>query len=44
MIALGILDFPLSTEVTISVEAGDSVLMYTDGLTEAFSPARRALR
>ena len=39
MLALGILDSPASTEVTISVQAGDAVLMYTDGLTEAFSPA-----
>ncbi len=38
MIALGILDSPSSTEVSITVQAGDSILMYTDGLTEAFSP------
>jgi serine phosphatase RsbU (regulator of sigma subunit) len=38
MIALGILDSPSSTEARISIEPGESVLMYTDGLTEAFSP------
>ncbi|HEY5984649.1 MAG TPA: GAF domain-containing protein [Anaerolineales bacterium] len=36
-IALGILDGPAVTARTIQVMPGESVLMYTDGLTEAFS-------
>jgi sigma-B regulation protein RsbU (phosphoserine phosphatase) len=38
MIALGILDSPAVTEATISLGTRDCLLMYTDGLTEAFSP------
>ena len=38
MIALGILDSPTSAEAEIAIQPGNSVLMYTDGLTEAFSP------
>jgi phosphoserine phosphatase RsbU/P len=37
MIALGILDSPSTAEATIPIEQGQCVLMYTDGLTEAFS-------
>jgi sigma-B regulation protein RsbU (phosphoserine phosphatase) len=38
MIALGLLGAPLVTQRSITLDPGDSVLMYTDGLTEAFSP------
>jgi serine phosphatase RsbU (regulator of sigma subunit) len=38
MIALGVLDSPNVTQRTITIQPGESVLLYTDGLTEAFSP------
>lgn len=38
MIALGVLDSPTVTQRTITIQPGESVLLYTDGLTEAFSP------
>jgi sigma-B regulation protein RsbU (phosphoserine phosphatase) len=37
-IALGILDAPAVTQRTVALRSGESLLMYTDGLTEAFSP------
>jgi len=37
-IALGILAAPDVTQRTIPIQPGECVLMYTDGLTEAFSP------
>lgn len=38
-IALGLIDsYPIS-ERTIQIHPGDSILLYTDGVTEAFSPA-----
>jgi sigma-B regulation protein RsbU (phosphoserine phosphatase) len=39
MIALGIPDAPAASQRTIQLRHGESVLMYTDGLTEAFSPS-----
>ncbi len=38
-IALGVVEQPKMQERTISLAAGDMLLLYTDGLTEAFSPA-----
>jgi len=38
-IALGVVEQPQMQERTISLAAGDMLLLYTDGLTEAFSPA-----
>ncbi len=38
-IALGILEGGQMTERTIELGSGDSVLLYTDGITEAFSPS-----
>jgi len=38
-IALGVVEQPGMQERTISLAAGDTLLLYTDGLTEAFSPA-----
>jgi sigma-B regulation protein RsbU (phosphoserine phosphatase) len=38
-IALGVVEQPSMQERTISLAAGDTLLLYTDGLTEAFSPA-----
>jgi len=38
MIALGLLDAPVALQRTILLRPGESLLMYTDGLTEAFSP------
>ncbi len=37
-IALGVQEQPIIEERTISFKPGDTVLLYTDGLTEAFSP------
>jgi GAF domain-containing protein len=37
-IALGVVEQPAMQERTISLAAGDTLLLYTDGLTEAFSP------
>ena len=37
-IALGVVEQPTMQERTISLAAGDTLLLYTDGLTEAFSP------
>jgi sigma-B regulation protein RsbU (phosphoserine phosphatase) len=37
-IALGVLEQPFMEERTVSLEVGDNLLLYTDGLTEAFSP------
>jgi sigma-B regulation protein RsbU (phosphoserine phosphatase) len=37
-IALGVVDQPKMQERAISLAAGDMLLLYTDGLTEAFSP------
>jgi sigma-B regulation protein RsbU (phosphoserine phosphatase) len=38
-IALGVVEQPRMQERTISLTPGDMLLLYTDGLTEAFSPA-----
>jgi serine phosphatase RsbU (regulator of sigma subunit) len=38
-IALGIIESERITERSIRLGAGDSILMYTDGITEAFSPS-----
>ncbi len=38
-IALGLIEGDEITERTIHLDAGDSVLLYTDGITEAFSPS-----
>jgi serine phosphatase RsbU (regulator of sigma subunit)/putative methionine-R-sulfoxide reductase with GAF domain len=37
-IALGVMEPNPMTQRTISLQPGDSILLYTDGLTEAFSP------
>ncbi len=37
-IALGVTEQPVIEEKTLSFAAGDTLLLYTDGLTEAFSP------
>ncbi|MBI5946269.1 MAG: GAF domain-containing protein [Chloroflexi bacterium] len=37
-VALGVVEQPSMLERTISLAAGDNLLLYTDGLTEAFSP------
>ena len=37
-IALGVMEQPNMKEHTISLAVGDMLLLYTDGLTEAFSP------
>jgi serine phosphatase RsbU (regulator of sigma subunit)/putative methionine-R-sulfoxide reductase with GAF domain len=37
-IALGVVEQPAMQERTISLAEGDTLLLYTDGLTEAFSP------
>ncbi len=37
-IALGVMEQPLVEEKTIFIAKGDTLLLYTDGLTEAFSP------
>lgn len=37
-VALGVMQQPYVKENTISLEAGDALFLYTDGLTEAFSP------
>jgi serine phosphatase RsbU (regulator of sigma subunit)/putative methionine-R-sulfoxide reductase with GAF domain len=37
-VALGVMEQPSMQERTISLEVGDNLLLYTDGLTEAFSP------
>ncbi|HEX8992440.1 MAG TPA: GAF domain-containing protein [Anaerolineales bacterium] len=39
-IALGVLESESITERAIELSEGDSILLYTDGITEAFSPAR----
>jgi phosphoserine phosphatase RsbU/P len=36
--ALGVIEGMEIEERTISLEVGDTLLLYTDGLTEAFSP------
>jgi len=38
-IALGVVEQPNMQERTVSFAKGDTLLLYTDGLTEAFSPA-----
>jgi len=38
-IALGVVQQPMMQERTISLADGEMLLLYTDGLTEAFSPA-----
>jgi phosphoserine phosphatase RsbU/P len=38
-VALGVMEQPSMKERTISLEAGDLLLLYTDGVTELFSPA-----
>jgi len=38
-IALGVMEQPVIEENTVSLGIGDTLLLYTDGLTEAFSPA-----
>jgi sigma-B regulation protein RsbU (phosphoserine phosphatase) len=37
-VALGVMEQPSMQERAISLEAGDNLLLYTDGLTEAFAP------
>jgi len=37
-VALGVMEQPSMQERTVSLAAGDTLLLYTDGLTEAFSP------
>ncbi len=37
-VALGVVEQPSMQERTISLAEGDTLLLYTDGLTEAFSP------
>ncbi len=37
-VALGVIEQPSMQERTISLAVGDNLLLYTDGLTEAFSP------
>jgi serine phosphatase RsbU (regulator of sigma subunit)/putative methionine-R-sulfoxide reductase with GAF domain len=37
-VALGVMQQPNMKEVTVSLGEGDTLLLYTDGLTEAFSP------
>jgi len=37
-VALGVMEQPTMTERTISMGLGDLLLLYTDGVTEAFSP------
>lgn len=37
-VALGVMEQPSMKERTISIAEGDTLLLYTDGLTEAFSP------
>ena len=37
-VALGVMEQPSMQERMISLEVGDNLLLYTDGLTEAFSP------
>lgn len=37
-IALGVLDGTTRTERSIELQSGECLLLYTDGLTEAFSP------
>ncbi len=37
-VALGVMEQPSMQERTISLAVGDNLLLYTDGLTEAFSP------
>lgn len=38
-IALGVMEQPVIEQHTVSIKSGDTLLLYTDGLTEAFSPA-----
>lgn len=38
-IALGVMEQPVVEEHAIDIQAGDTLLLYTDGLTEAFSPS-----
>jgi len=38
-IALGVIEQPKMQQRTISLASGDTLLLYTDGLTEAFSPS-----
>ncbi len=38
-IALGVVESNLLTERMIQIQPGDNLLLYTDGLTEAFSPS-----
>jgi sigma-B regulation protein RsbU (phosphoserine phosphatase) len=37
-VALGVLEQPSMQERTVTLAEGDTLLLYTDGLTEAFSP------
>ncbi|NWF65041.1 MAG: GAF domain-containing protein [Chloroflexi bacterium] len=37
-IALGVMEQPIVEEHTVAIGVGDTLLLYTDGLTEAFSP------
>jgi sigma-B regulation protein RsbU (phosphoserine phosphatase) len=38
-IALGVMEQPVMEERTLTIALGDTLLLYTDGLTEAFSPS-----
>ncbi len=42
-IALGVTEANLMTQRTVRIASGESVLLYTDGVTEAFSPGWKAV-
>ncbi|GAB1469739.1 hypothetical protein MASR2M66_06160 [Chloroflexota bacterium] len=37
-VALGVIEQPVVEERTVTIQVGDTLFLYTDGLTEAFSP------